>query len=304
MVMLPVGEQPEVLPGEEIRSVTKLHIDDTKPAPCEREDAKGNALSDWLAAELASFHEAMGVVDSYRHECNPDKMSAQDLNKLLLHKRGRGWGKWKDGKGESLQGAAFTTSDFIDQKTLLASYVDHISIHQWYIQFRKKRLKLFIRYAAEPDLTLQTLETMSENVKQEFSETIPKPVALTTQAKIMQKEAEVRPDQLTVLLTKTIEAKEALYAAMADLGETVHGFKKLTDDYSKELHAFKSSVIFDLGAAKREMADVRKFFLEKEHVTEIDRLKEFLDLCDRFKKLKDDGVLDVITDVILKLEGA
>lgn len=299
LVILPVGKQPDIRPGEQIREVTKLTIDDRKPPP---DTTRDSLLQNWLIEEMQSYNEARGVIEDYKLNSNPDKMSAHQLDELLIRFRGKGWGKWKEGKGPTLQGLALTTADFIDQKTLLCSYVDHVSIHQWYLTYRKRMLKLCLRYAQEPDITIEQFQTMNDKLKDDSAQSVPKPEALTTVAKQMIQESEKRPDQITDLLNKTLAAKEALFAAMNDLGQTVHGFKETTDNYSKDLHAFKSSVILDLSAAKKEMADVRRFFLEKDHVTEIDRLKEFLDLCDRFKKLKDAGGLDVITDCILKLE--
>jgi hypothetical protein len=51
------------------------------------------------------------------------------------------------------------------------------------------------------------------------------------------------------------------------------------------------------------MKDIRKFFLEKEHIDEIERIKEFCDVCERLRSLITDGTMDTITDSILKLEG-
>lgn len=294
-----VNDDSPLLEGYETVRTIDVDVDPGKLQPGETE--RDSKLATFLQNEILSFHEASKVFEDFKR-LNPDRMTAWEINELLLKIRGKGWGVWKH--RDNIAGLSLTTADMIDQQTLMACYVDQISIHQWYINYRKKRLKACIRYAEQPNFTIQQLQAMNEKAEQEMIASVPPPIALATQAKVMIKEADARPDQITDLLNKTLAAKEALFAAMNDLGETVHGFKKTTDDYSKDLHAFKASVILDLGAAKKEMADVRKFFLEKEHVTEIDRLKEFLDLCDRFKKLKDEGVLDVITDCILKLEGA
>lgn len=50
------------------------------------------------------------------------------------------------------------------------------------------------------------------------------------------------------------------------------------------------------------LGDVRKFFLDPRHEEEIQRLKEFVQLCERLRELKRDGFLDGIVDTILKLE--
>lgn len=48
--------------------------------------------------------------------------------------------------------------------------------------------------------------------------------------------------------------------------------------------------------------DVRKFFLSDDHPTQVQRLREFVELCERLQKLKESGFLDQVADTILKLE--
>jgi hypothetical protein len=52
-----------------------------------------------------------------------------------------------------------------------------------------------------------------------------------------------------------------------------------------------------MGALK----EVRQFFLEDSYETEIQRLHEFIDLCERLQALKESGFLDIVADTILKL---
>lgn len=49
------------------------------------------------------------------------------------------------------------------------------------------------------------------------------------------------------------------------------------------------------------LREVRQFFLDKTHEQEVVKLKEFIDLCERLKKLKESGFLDTVADTILKL---
>jgi hypothetical protein len=49
------------------------------------------------------------------------------------------------------------------------------------------------------------------------------------------------------------------------------------------------------------LKEVRQFFLEKDYQEQINRLHDFIDLCERLKALKEDGFLDSIADTILKL---
>lgn len=50
------------------------------------------------------------------------------------------------------------------------------------------------------------------------------------------------------------------------------------------------------------LKEVRQFFLEDSYETEIQRLHEFIDVCERLKALKESGFLDSIADTILKLD--
>lgn len=54
-----------------------------------------------------------------------------------------------------------------------------------------------------------------------------------------------------------------------------------------------------MGALK----EVRQFFLDSTYETEIQRLHEFIDVCERLKAMKDSGFLDNIADTILKLDS-
>ena len=49
------------------------------------------------------------------------------------------------------------------------------------------------------------------------------------------------------------------------------------------------------------LKEVRQFFLEETYETEIRRLSEFIDLCERLKSLKESGFLDVVADTMLAL---
>lgn len=51
----------------------------------------------------------------------------------------------------------------------------------------------------------------------------------------------------------------------------------------------------------RECAEVRKFFLSDDHEKEIVKLREFVELAERLRALKNDGTLDKLADTILKL---
>jgi hypothetical protein len=49
------------------------------------------------------------------------------------------------------------------------------------------------------------------------------------------------------------------------------------------------------------LKEVRQFFLDETYEAEINRLHEFIDLCERLQALKESGFLDTVADTILKL---
>ena len=72
---------------------------------------------------------------------------------------------------------------------------------------------------------------------------------------------------------------------------------------SKELREKRLALTTEIKSSISLMRDIRKFFLEKDHKIEINRIEEFLNVCERVKALIEDGTMDTITETILKLEG-
>ena len=72
---------------------------------------------------------------------------------------------------------------------------------------------------------------------------------------------------------------------------------------SKELREKRLALTTEIKSSISLMRDIRKFFLEKDHKIEIERIEEFLNVCERVKALIEDGTMDTITETILRLEG-
>lgn len=88
-------------------------------------------------------------------------------------------------------------------------------------------------------------------------------------------------------------------------------FRKSTVDFLDEMTRYLTDVRqtkIALGTETRgllaQCQDVRTFFLSPEHTNEVQRLKEFVEICERLKALKDSGFLDNVADTILKLAPA
>ncbi len=111
----------------------------------------------------------------------------------------------------------------------------------------------------------------------------------------------------------TVEIEEELVRrvkeARAALEESTNTFKKDWFDWidqSKtllgEYRQWRMAMGSEATLALKQFGDVRKFFLSDEHTAEVARLKEFVELCERLKVLKESGFLDKVADTMLKLE--
>lgn len=121
----------------------------------------------------------------------------------------------------------------------------------------------------------------------------------------------------TDIITGGIMEKTA--AELQIINDEVKESKKVLQDLYNEIRASSDLIdpllkqqIMDMRSARmtveREaqtmltmMRDIRKFFLESDHKEEIQRLYEFVELCKGLQQLKQDGVLDAISDTILNL---
>jgi len=69
----------------------------------------------------------------------------------------------------------------------------------------------------------------------------------------------------------------------------------------KDLRNYRMTVTSEVTQLLRELKEIRQFFLVSEYKTEIERLEQFLLLCNELKRLKSDGTLDTICESIIRL---
>lgn len=97
------------------------------------------------------------------------------------------------------------------------------------------------------------------------------------------------------------QALSVIEASREQFKGLVKDFGDMQRKYVEDLRIMRMSSIKELSESRRELADIRRFFLDPEHAVEVDKLKEFVEVCERMKALKDSGFLDTIADTILKL---
>lgn len=114
-------------------------------------------------------------------------------------------------------------------------------------------------------------------------------------------EAASAPEKVNDIVHKAQEAVEVLRTTVAGIGFELENIRPMKKEILEELRSMRMMAATEVNLILSPMKDLRKFFLEKEHDSEMARLREFVDLCERLERLKANGFLDAVADTILKL---
>ena len=102
----------------------------------------------------------------------------------------------------------------------------------------------------------------------------------------------------------TEEAKKAnglLQTEMTAVASVLEDSKEMKKVFIETLRGMRMTSTTEVAAMMKPLEDLRKFFLGADHQKEVERLKEFVELCERLEKLKKSGFLDSVADTLLKL---
>ena len=108
--------------------------------------------------------------------------------------------------------------------------------------------------------------------------------------------AETRP---TVLAAQ--DARKVINELTQGMGGEMEKFRADGKVYLDDIRQTRFAVVSECSQMLKELRDVRQFFVGPDHQPQVERLKEFVDLCERLAKLKKDGTLDALADTIIKL---
>lgn len=108
-------------------------------------------------------------------------------------------------------------------------------------------------------------------------------------------------DQNVDLATKSIEARKFLDWHCDHVKESWLTWKEQSGKVLEDIRQTRVAIGHESRQLLGECADVRKFFLSDDHEKEVAKLREFIELCERLRALKNDGTLDKVADTILKL---
>lgn len=101
-----------------------------------------------------------------------------------------------------------------------------------------------------------------------------------------------------------VRSKEAREFLDWHVGHVRKAWLDWHDESSKVLESIRqtrAAIGIESRQLLSECGDVRKFFLSEDHDKEIVKLREFIELAERLRSLKNDGTLDRLADTILKL---
>jgi len=110
-----------------------------------------------------------------------------------------------------------------------------------------------------------------------------------------------QPQQLTALARAAIDARAVLDENMDQLGGQMEKFTARVKVALEDLRQSRFAFVTETAAMLNPLKEVRQFLLGNDYEREINRLKDFVDLCERLQVLKKNGTLDALADTIIKL---
>ena len=129
---------------------------------------------------------------------------------------------------------------------------------------------------------------------------------MPTVAKIMAREARAHastsPKIMSELIKETKDSVETLEAVVEGVGSCLEGLKPLKKDMIGELRSLRMTTTTEASQMLKPLEEIRQFFLSDKHEQEVERLEQFVSLCERLQLLKESGFLDSVADIMLKLE--
>ena len=169
----------------------------------------------------------------------------------------------------------------------------------------------------QPEKVHQTKKTTKEKKQMSDIKTVrPNPMQPSSGQIESVKDGTVFTSELMSAVTakvgKTVSSSEELLErsrdARAALEDLANSFQKSWLDFMdqsgkrlQDMRMFRMAMDTETRQLMASVKDVRQFFLDKDYEKERDRLKEFVELCERLKALKESGFLDTVADTMLGL---
>jgi len=117
-----------------------------------------------------------------------------------------------------------------------------------------------------------------------------------------QADAERRLASLQELQKQTQIAMDVLYETTAGIATLLIKFGDDSRSYLNDVRNTRLAAVAELHSVKSSVEDLRKCFGSAEHTEEIKRMREFVEVSERIQKLQDNGFLDAVVEVMLKMQ--
>lgn len=117
------------------------------------------------------------------------------------------------------------------------------------------------------------------------------------------KTAKKATKESNLLVEKAEDAAQALDEIASNVQTSWLDTAEALTEFIKEVRSKKIALQIETKSLLSSLTDVRNFFMADDHTSEVQRLTEFVSLCERLEKLKQSGFLDTVADTMIRLEN-
>ena len=103
------------------------------------------------------------------------------------------------------------------------------------------------------------------------------------------------------LLSQAMDARDSMDIMAESWKVSWSTFQETTGERLKELRMNRMAMDSETRQLMAALREVRSFFADKNHSEEVERLREFVGLCERLKAMKESGFLDTVADTMIRL---
>jgi hypothetical protein len=108
-------------------------------------------------------------------------------------------------------------------------------------------------------------------------------------------------DKMNPRIKAAREAREVVTELLKGIGYEMTQFEESCRDHLNVIRGKRIAMVSEATSITAALKEVRQFFIGSDYKTEMERLGEFVSLCERLQKLKDSGFLDQVADTMLNL---
>jgi hypothetical protein len=109
------------------------------------------------------------------------------------------------------------------------------------------------------------------------------------------------PKEVNPVIRAAADARAVMDELTVGIGGEMEKFKIDAKNYLQDIRSTRMSMVSEVSSMTAPLREVRQFFHGADYADEMKRLREFVDLCERLKALKDSGFLDTVADTMIRL---